>query len=78
MTNSGRSSLGPKQAAAVAIILATILIGNGVVAITAMVHTQHFFLGGLLATLLVLALVLLLRGARKLIRNAIPGRANAP
>ncbi|MBI3529101.1 MAG: hypothetical protein HY067_14175 [Betaproteobacteria bacterium] len=73
--NSRGSRLSPKQAVAGVVILTIILIGNGAVAVTAAVQTHHLFVAVSLVTLLLVALVLLVRGGRMLLRNAVPGES---
>lgn len=75
--NSGGSRLTPKQAVACLIVLTVILLGNGAIAVAAAIQTQHLSIAAFLVVLLTLALVLLVRGGRKLLRNAAPGGNDA-
>ena len=78
--NSGgyNTRLSPRAALAGAMVLALILIGNGVVAIAWAIERQHIGIAAFLVLLLVIAFVLLVRLRRTLMRKAAlrePSRA---
>jgi len=68
-SSSGRKPV-PRQFVGVVILTVALLV-NGAVAIGAAVQTQHLYIASFLVALLLIALLLLVRGGRNLMRTSL-------